>query len=308
MVLLEARWSVSPQSLPLWQLSPTQFLTPQASALKYFPSHRIKSFGRSKPEEDRNMKSFENIDAKSIKEAVSLLQKFQQQKKSAAVVGGGSEYLQLMKDRVVTPDYVINLKTISGLNYIREERGGFRIGALATLAELEEHTAVKEKLLILSEAAGEAASPQIRNAGTIAGNLCQRPFCWYFRSSNFNCLRKGGEVCYTVPGHSRFHASRGPGLAAFTQASVADRATSYNRRILRQRWLPSTHRSRSLARQAKKPSRLKSSLSCRRWTLNAKISSNRMRSLPRFMFPIRRLAARAFITRSVNGWLGITPS
>ena len=83
------------------------------------------------------MKSFENIDAKSIKEAVSLLQKFQQQKKSAAVVGGGSEYLQLMKDRVVTPDYVINLKTIPGLNYIREERGGFRIGALATLAELE---------------------------------------------------------------------------------------------------------------------------------------------------------------------------
>ena len=157
------------------------------------------------------MKSFENIDAKSIKEVVSLLQKFQQQKKSAAVVGGGSEYLQLMKDRVVTPDYVINLKTISGLNYIREERSGFRIGALATLAELEEHAAVKEKLLILSEAAGEAASPQIRNAGTIAGNLCQRPFCWYFRSSNFNCLRKGGEVCYTVTGDSRFHAILGGG-------------------------------------------------------------------------------------------------
>ena len=152
------------------------------------------------------MKSFENIDAKSIKEAVSLLQKFQQQKKSAAVVGGGSEYLQLMKDRVVTPDYVINLKTIPGLNSIREERGGFRIGALATLAELEEHAAVKEKLLILSEAAGEAASPQIRNAGTIAGNICQRPFCWYFRSSNFDCLRKGGQVCYTVTGDSRFHA------------------------------------------------------------------------------------------------------
>src|SRR5215470_1280496 len=211
MVLLEARWSVSPQSLPLWQLSPTQFLTPQASALKYFPSHRIKSFGRSKPRGGSNMKSFENIDAKSIKDAVSLLQKFQQQKKSAAVVGGGSEYLQLMKDRVVTPDYVINLKTISGLNYIREERGGFRIGALATLAELEEHDAVKEKLLILSEAAGEAASPQIRNAGTVAGNLCQRPFCWYFRSSNFNCLRKGGEVCYTVTGDSRFHAILGGG-------------------------------------------------------------------------------------------------
>jgi xanthine dehydrogenase YagS FAD-binding subunit len=157
------------------------------------------------------MKSFENIDAKSVKEAVSLLQKFHQQKKIAAVVGGGSEYLQLMKDHVVNPDYVVNLKTISGLNYIKEERGGFRIGALATLAEIEEHPAAREKLLILSEAAGEAASPQIRNAGTIAGNICQRPFCWYFRSSNFNCLRKTGQVCYTVTGDSRFHAILGAG-------------------------------------------------------------------------------------------------
>jgi xanthine dehydrogenase YagS FAD-binding subunit len=157
------------------------------------------------------MKSFENIDAKSVKEAVSLLQKFHQQKKIAAVVGGGSEYLQLMKDRVVNPDYVVNLKTIPGLNYIKEERGGFRIGALATLAEIEEHPSAREKLLILSDAAGEAASPQIRNAGTIAGNICQRPFCWYFRSSNFNCLRKGGQVCYTVTGDGRFHAVLGGG-------------------------------------------------------------------------------------------------
>jgi xanthine dehydrogenase YagS FAD-binding subunit len=157
------------------------------------------------------MKSFENIDAKSVKEAVSLLQKFHQQKKIAAVVGGGSEYLQLMKDRVVNPDYVVNLKTIPGLNYIKEERGGFRIGALATLAEIEEHPSAREKLLILSDAAGEAASPQIRNAGTIAGNICQRPFCWYFRSSNFNCLRKGGQLCYTVTGDGRFHAVLGGG-------------------------------------------------------------------------------------------------
>lgn len=157
------------------------------------------------------MKSFENIDVKSVKEAVGLLRKFQQQKKSAAVVGGGSEYLQLMKDHVVEPDYLLNLKSIPGLDYIKEERGGFRIGALAKLAEIEEHPAVREKLLILSDAAGEAASPQIRNAGTLAGNICQRPFCWYFRSSNFTCLRKGGQVCYTVTGDGRFHAILGGG-------------------------------------------------------------------------------------------------
>jgi xanthine dehydrogenase YagS FAD-binding subunit len=157
------------------------------------------------------MKKFENIDAKSVKETVGLLQKFQQQKKSAAVVGVCLKYLQLMKDHVVEPDYLINLKTIPGLDFIKEERGGFRIGALAKLADIEEHPAVREKLLILSEAAGVAASPQIRNAGTIAGNICQRPFCWYFRSSHFNCLRKGGQVCYTVTGDGRFHAILGGG-------------------------------------------------------------------------------------------------
>lgn len=157
------------------------------------------------------MKSFENIDAKSVKEAVGLLSKFHQQKKLAAVVGGGSEFLQLMKDHVVEPDYLINLKTIPGLDYIREERGGFRIGALAKLADIEEHGAIREKLMILSDAAGDAASPQIRNAGTIAGNICQRPFCWYFRSSSFTCLRKGGQSCFTVTGDGRFHAILGAG-------------------------------------------------------------------------------------------------
>src|SRR4030095_13096302 len=157
------------------------------------------------------MKSFENIDAKSVNQAVALLQKFHREKKTAIVVGGGSEILQLMKDHVVMRAYVVNLKTILVWNTIKEERGGFRIGGLTTLAEIEEHPGIREKLLILSDAAGEAASPQIRNAGTIGGNICQRPFCWYFRSSNFNCLRKGGQVCYTVTGDGRFHAILGGG-------------------------------------------------------------------------------------------------
>jgi len=157
------------------------------------------------------MKSFENIDVKSVKQAVGLLQKFSQEGKPAQVVAGGSELLQLMKDRVAAPQYLINLKTIPGLNYVREERGGFRIGALTTLAEIEEHQGVRGKLLFLSQAAGEAASPQIRNAGTIGGNICQRPFCWYFRSSQFLCLRKGGEVCFAVSGDNRYHAILGGG-------------------------------------------------------------------------------------------------
>src|SRR3970040_264439 len=169
-----------------------RFSTPLEEVLKSFPSLRIKSCGRFACNRGGVMKSFQNVDVRSIKEAVSLLQKFHGEKKSAQVVSGGSELLQLMKDHVAAPDYLVNLKTIPGLNYIKEERSGFRIGALATLTEIEEHKGIREKLLFLSEAAGEAASPQIRNAGTIGGNICQRPFCWYFRSSNFNCLRKGG--------------------------------------------------------------------------------------------------------------------
>lgn len=157
------------------------------------------------------MKTFENIDIKSVKQAITLLQKLHNEKKSALVVSGGSELLQLMKDRVVTPEYLVNLKTIPGLSYIKEEKSGFRIGALTTLAEIEENKAVQEKLLFLSEAAGEAASPQIRNAGTIGGNICQRPFCWYFRLASFNCLRKGGEVCFAVSGDNRYHAILGGG-------------------------------------------------------------------------------------------------
>ena len=94
------------------------------------------------------MKSFENIDAKSVGQAVSLLQKFQQEKKQTLVVGGGSEALQLVKDQVLAPDYVINLKTIPGLNTIKEERGGFRIGALTTLADVEDHPGVRAHLNI----------------------------------------------------------------------------------------------------------------------------------------------------------------
>jgi xanthine dehydrogenase YagS FAD-binding subunit len=197
------------------------------------------------------MKSFENIDVKSVKEAVNLLQKFQQQKKTVAVVGGGSEYLQLMKDHVVEPDYLINLKTIPGLDYIKEERSAFRIGALAKLADIETHPEIQEKLLILSSAAGEAASPQIRDAGTIAGNLCQRPFCWYFRSANFTCLRKGGQVCYTVTGDSRS-----------TRSSVQGRAILSIPRIPRRRWWRSARKSRLPGLQGKRRYRWKNSSFC----------------------------------------------
>src|SRR3990172_10841379 len=99
-----------------------RFSTPPEEGLKSFQSLRIKSCGRFACKRGEVMKSFQNVDVRSIKEAVSLLQKFHGEKKSAQVVSGGSELLQLMKDHVAAPDYLVNLKTIPRLNYIKEKK------------------------------------------------------------------------------------------------------------------------------------------------------------------------------------------
>jgi CO/xanthine dehydrogenase FAD-binding subunit len=207
------------------------------------------------------MKSFENIDVKSVAEAVALLQKFHQTKKEALVLGGGSEALQLMKDNVLTPDYVVNLKTIPGLSAIKEERGGFRIGALTTLADIEDHPGVREKLLILSAAAGEAASPQIRNAGTSAATSASgRSAGTSAHRISLACAKGASSVI------------RLPATAAFTLFWAAARAISSIRQIPPPRWSLWMCRSRSPDRQVKEPCRWKSFSSCLRWTIGARIS------------------------------------
>ncbi|MBD3287484.1 xanthine dehydrogenase family protein subunit M, partial [candidate division KSB1 bacterium] len=95
--------------------------------------------------------------------------------------------------------------TIPGLNKIEIQPGkGIKIGALVTVTEVAEHPTINEKYKALAEAALEVASPQLRNQGTIGGNICQRPRCWYFREE-FDCLRKGGDLCYAVDAESKYH-------------------------------------------------------------------------------------------------------
>lgn len=154
------------------------------------------------------MKNFYHIDAASINDAVSLLDKYGAQ---AAVVAGGTELIWTMKQRCEPsiPTYLINLKTVTpALNAITTDSAGLHVGPLATLADVNASATVNQSWLALAQAAGVAASPQIRNIGTIGGNLGIDVFCWYFRYEHnlFNCLRKGGSVCYAQAGNNSHHS------------------------------------------------------------------------------------------------------
>ncbi len=153
------------------------------------------------------MKKFVHFNAQFVDEAVSILQRYQGK---AQLIAGGTDLLGKMKDRIL-PDYpeaVVNIKSIPGLDFIREDSDGVTIGALTRLEDIATHPGVKEKFTALSLAAGKTASPHIREMGTLAGNICQDIRCWYYRSpdNRFPCLRKGGGRCYAIEGDNRYHS------------------------------------------------------------------------------------------------------
>ena len=145
------------------------------------------------------------MNAKSLEEAVSALGSG-----NSSVIAGGTDLLGTQKDNIL-PDYpltVINIKSIPGLDYIKEEDGMLKIGALACLADIAENPRIKEKYTALAQAAKRTATPNVRQMGTIGGNIAQLPRCWYFRKpeNRFYCLRKGGEECFAILGENRYHS------------------------------------------------------------------------------------------------------
>jgi len=151
------------------------------------------------------VKKLINVDAKDLAQAVALL-KPTPTGPQAVVVSGGSDLLRMIKHDLVAPDKLINLKSVKGLDKIQADATGVRIGALVTLSTIAADPTIKSKYTCLAEAAASVATPQVRNAGTIGGNLAQRPWCWYFRNALFNCLRKGGKQCYGANGENEHHA------------------------------------------------------------------------------------------------------
>jgi len=156
------------------------------------------------------MKSFSNVNARDPKDAAGKLQRAAKDGKTAALVGGGSDLLGMVKERLVTPDVLVSLKSVRGLDQVKEQRGEVVIGGLITLDALSRDLLIRKNYNVLAEAAGHVGTPQIRNAGTLAGNVCQRPWCWYYRNG-FPCFKNGGNTCFSITGENEFHAIFGGG-------------------------------------------------------------------------------------------------
>lgn len=137
----------------------------------------------------------------------------------ARVHAGGTDVLGCLRDRVFTASKLVSLNGLAELRGVSElPDGGLRVGALTTLAELASHENVTTRYHALAAAAGAAASPQLRNQGTVGGNLCQRPRCWYYRG-DFHCARKGGDTCYAKEGENQLHAIFGGDVCVMVHPS-----------------------------------------------------------------------------------------
>jgi len=147
------------------------------------------------------LKKFAYKRARTINEAIAAARL-----PGARIFAGGTDVLGCIREDVYGVATVVSisqLKRLKGISATAD--GGLRVGALATLAEIADNKEIRRRYTALAEAAGSAASPQLRNQGTLGGNICQRPRCWYFRGG-FNCARKGGAVCYAATGENQYHA------------------------------------------------------------------------------------------------------
>ena len=148
------------------------------------------------------MKNFEYAIPDSIEKTFEYLDS-----SKAMLKAGGIDLLDMMKEQLISPNRLVNIRELEELRFLKEDtNGAFLIGPGQTLSELAEDQTIIKSYKSLAKAAGGAASVQIRNSATLGGNLCQRPRCWYFRSADFHCSRKGGDTCFALDGENQYHA------------------------------------------------------------------------------------------------------
>ena len=161
------------------------------------------------------MNNFAYVKAGSLAEAIKELST-----KGAWLHAGGTDLLGCARNEILPVEKVVSITRLKQLKGISAQPdGGVKIGALTSLAEIAASTAVAAKYAALAQAAAAVGTPQIREQGTIGGNICQRPRCWYFRSSDIKCLKKGGATCYAVTGENQYHAIFGGGPCFFVHPS-----------------------------------------------------------------------------------------
>jgi len=153
------------------------------------------------------LKAFAYVNATNEKEALAALAKAERGR--MLPMAGGMDLLGLMKDYIVSPERVVSIRNLD--QTIASADGGLRIGAAVKIADLVEHAQARKMYPALITAAEDVGTPQIRNVGTVGGNIMQRPRCWYFRNEEFNCLKKGGSRCFAVEGENQYHAIFGDG-------------------------------------------------------------------------------------------------
>jgi xanthine dehydrogenase YagS FAD-binding subunit len=156
------------------------------------------------------MPNFAYVRPRSLKDAVR-----QFSSKGALIHAGGTDLLGCLRDYVFEARKLVSIGSIKELRGIREWKdGSLRIGALTTITEVANSRVIKERYPALARAASEVGSPQLRNQGTVGGNLCQKPRCWYYRGE-FHCFRKGGNKCYAQDGENQYHCLFGSGRTCY---------------------------------------------------------------------------------------------
>ena len=154
------------------------------------------------------MKPFSYVNPANERDAVRALGS---DRDKVMPLAGGQDLLARLKDYVAQPDRIVNVKTALDATVTPMPGGGLKIGAAMRLVDLAEHAQVAKLYPAISRAAIEVGTPQIRNQGTVGGNLNQRPRCWYFRNEEFVCFKKGGNQCFSPAGENQFHAIFGNG-------------------------------------------------------------------------------------------------